>query len=179
MEFFTMIMRSVGIKSRSEAPHCLLVFTPSLSNDTVVHFLEVSLAAARVAAIEESAALLKRLGAVLAMDFAGAAADVSTAGAVATTRSAEEALGDLKRLLAAEAPYPAGLGADLARVVQELLALREAARKNKAWAEADRIRQTLGAQGIRVDDTRTACHAVSEFPAERGLPTINVSLVKG
>jgi cysteinyl-tRNA synthetase len=98
---------------------------------------------------------------------------------VTVTRSAEEALGDLTRLLAAEAPYPAGLGAELARVVQELLALREAARKNKAWAEADRIRQSLGAQGIRVDDTRTACHAVSEFPLERGLPTVNVSLVKG
>ena len=132
-----------------------------------------------IAAIEEAAALLKRLGAVLAMDLAGAAADVSTAGAVTVTRSAEEALGDLERLLAAEAPYPAGLGAELARVVRELLALREAARKNKAWAEADRIRQTLGAQGIRVDDTRTACHAVSEFPVERGLPAVNVSLVKG
>jgi len=136
-------------------------------------------AAATIAAIEEAAALLKRLGAVLAMDLAGATADVSTAGAVTVTRSAEEALGDLTRLLAAEAPYPAGLGAELARVVQELLALREAARKNKAWAEADRIRQSLGAQGIRVDDTRTACHAVSEFPLERGLPTVNVSLVKG
>jgi cysteinyl-tRNA synthetase len=135
--------------------------------------------AATIAAIDEAAALLKRLGAVLAMDFAGATADVATAGAVTVTRSVEEALADLTRLLAAEAPYPAGLGAELARVVQELLALREAARKNKAWAEADRIRQTLGAQGIRVDDTRTACHAVSEFPAERGLPTVNVSLVKG
>jgi cysteinyl-tRNA synthetase len=134
---------------------------------------------ATIAAIEEAAALLKRLGAVLAMDLGGGATDVSTAGAVTVTRSAEEVLGDLKRFLAAEAPYPAGLGAELARVVQELLALREAARKNKAWAEADRIRQTLAAQGIRVDDTRTACHAVSEFPAERGLPSVNVSLVKG
>ncbi len=132
-----------------------------------------------IAAIEETAALLTRLGAVLAMDLAGAAAEVSTAGAVTATRSVEEAFGELRRLLATDAPYPSGLGAELARVVQELLALREAARRNKAWAEADRIRQALGAQGIRVDDTRTACHAVSEFPAERGLPTVNVSLVKG
>ena len=136
-------------------------------------------AAATIAAIEEIAALLKRLGAVLTMDLSGAAAAVSTAAAVTVTRSVGDALGDLGRLLAAAAPHPADLGTELARVVQELLALREAARKNKAWAEADRIRQALGAHGIRVDDTRTACHAVSEFPAERGLPAVNVSLVKG
>jgi cysteinyl-tRNA synthetase len=134
---------------------------------------------ATITAIEEAAALLKRLGAVLAMDLAGAAADVSSASAVTVTRSTEEALGEIMRLVATDPPYPAGFGAALAGVVQELLALREAARKDKAWAEADRIRQTLGAQGIRVDDTRTAVHAVSEFPAERGLPTVNVSLVKG
>jgi cysteinyl-tRNA synthetase len=136
-------------------------------------------AAATIAAVEEIAALLKRLGAVLTLDLSGAAAAVSTAAAVAVTRSVGDALVDLGRLLAAVAPHAADLGAELARVVQELLALREAARKNKAWAEADRIRQALGAHGIRVDDTRTACHAVSEFPAERGLPTVNVSLVKG
>jgi cysteinyl-tRNA synthetase len=134
---------------------------------------------ATIMAIEEAAALLKRLGSVLALDLTGAASDVSSVNAVTLTRSTEEAMGELTRLLAAEPPYPAELGATLAVVVRELLALREAARKKKAWAEADGIRKTLAARGIRVDDTRTACHALSEFPAERGLPAVNVSLVKG
>jgi cysteinyl-tRNA synthetase len=134
---------------------------------------------AAIAAVEETAALLRRLAAVLAIDVSGAAADVAASGAVTVIRSADEALDHLAGLLAAEPPHPAGLGAELARVVQELLTLREAARKQRAWTEADRIRQALGAQGIRVDDTRTACHAVSEFPADRGLPPISVSLVKG
>ncbi len=134
---------------------------------------------AAIAAVEETAALLRRLAAVLAIDVSGAAADVAASGAVTVIRSADEALDHLAGLLAAEPPHPAGLGAELARVVQELLTLREAARKQRAWTEADRIRQALGAQGIRVDDTRTACHAVSEFPADRGLPPVSVSLVKG
>jgi cysteinyl-tRNA synthetase len=134
---------------------------------------------ARVVALEETAALLKRLAAVLALDLATVVTDVSAAGAVALTRSADEALAELTRLLAGEPPYPADLGGALTSVVRELLALREAARKKKAWAEADTIRQALAASGIRVDDTRTACHAVSEFPAERSLPTVNVSLLKG
>jgi cysteinyl-tRNA synthetase len=66
----------------------------------------------------------------------------------------------------------------LGEVVRELLALREVARKQKAWAEADTIRRALAASGIRVDDTRQACHAISEFSPERGLPAVNVSLVK-
>jgi len=136
-------------------------------------------APATITALEETAALLKRLASVLAIDLTSTAAEVSLTSGVALARSAEQAMADLRRLLASEPPYPQELGAQLTGVVRELLALREAARKNKAWAEADGIRQTLGAQGIRVDDTRTACHAVSEFPAERGLPTVNVSLVKG
>lgn len=133
---------------------------------------------ATMTAVEEAAALLKRLGSVLTMDLGAAGAVVATAETVTVTRSVEDALGHLARLLAGNAPYPDGLGTELAGVVQELLALREAARRAKAWAEADRIRHALGAQGIRVDDTRTACHAVSEFPAERGLPTVTVSLVR-
>ena len=135
--------------------------------------------AERIVALEEVAALLTRLGAVLAMDLAAAAAAVSTASAVSITRSAEEAVVELTRLLAAKPPAPAELAAQLTSLVQELLALREVARKKKAWAEADRIRQALSASGIRVDDTRTACHATSEFSPERGLPPVNVSLVKG
>jgi cysteinyl-tRNA synthetase len=88
-------------------------------------------------------------------------------------------MGDLARLLAAPPPHPAERGAELAAAVRELLALREAARKTRAWAEADRIRQALASAGFRVDDTRTACRATSEFPPERGLPAVNVSVVKG
>jgi cysteinyl-tRNA synthetase len=131
-----------------------------------------------VAALEETAALLTRLGSVLALDFAGATAEVSTASAVRLTRSADEAVGELTRLLAAEPPYPSERGTELTGVVRELLALREAARKQRAWAEADGIRRALVAAGIRVDDTRRACHATSEFPADRGLPAVAVSVTK-
>ena len=82
------------------------------------------------------------------------------------------------RLLHAPPPYPAERSAELTGVVRELLALREAARKQRAWAEADGIRRALVAAGIRVDDTRQACHATSEFPADRGLPAVAVSVTK-
>jgi cysteinyl-tRNA synthetase len=131
-----------------------------------------------VAALEETAALLTRLGSVLALDFAGATADVSAASAVTLTRSADEAVGELTRLLAVPPPYPAERSAELTGVVRELLALREAARKQRAWADADSIRRALVAAGIRVDDTRQACHATSEFPADRGLPAVTVSVTK-
>jgi cysteinyl-tRNA synthetase len=131
-----------------------------------------------VAALEETAALLTRLGSVLALDFAGATADVSAASAVTLTRSADEAVGELTRLLAVPPPYPAERSTELTGVVRELLALREAARKQRAWAEADGIRRALVAAGIRVDDTRQACHATSEFPADRGLPAVAVSVTK-
>ena len=132
-----------------------------------------------VVALEGVASLLTRLGAVLALDLAGVAAEVSGLGTVSLTRSTEEAVAELTRLLAAPPPASPELATQLTNLVQELLALREAARKKKAWAEADRIRQALVASRIRVDDTRTACHATSEFPPERGLPPVNVSLVKG
>jgi cysteinyl-tRNA synthetase len=131
-----------------------------------------------VAALEETAALLRRLASVLVLDLSGATAEVSAASAVRLIRSAGEALGELTRLLAAPPPYPVERGAEIANVVRELLALREAARKNRAWAEADGIRQTLVAAGIRVDDTRRAAHATSEFPADRGLPAVTVSVTK-
>ena len=103
---------------------------------------------------------------------------MSAATAVGLTRPVEAAAEELRRLVAAEPPYRDDLRAQLTDVVRELLALREAARKRRAWAEADEIRQTLTASGIRVDDTRTACHATSEFSQERGLPAVSVSLVK-
>lgn len=133
---------------------------------------------AALAAIEETAALLARLATVLALDVSRVASDVSVASAVALTRSAEEAIAELAQLLASTPPHPAERGARLAGVVRELLALREAARKKRAWAEADGIRKAMAAHGIRVDDTRTACHAISEFPQDRRLPPVSVSLVK-
>jgi cysteinyl-tRNA synthetase len=132
-----------------------------------------------LATLEEAAALLQQLGSVLTLDLGAAMADVTTASSVRLTRSAEEALGELNELLTAESTYPEGLGTQLTEVVRELLAFREAARKKKAWAEADGIRHALAASGIRVDDTPTACHAISEFPPDRGLPAVNVSLIKG
>jgi cysteinyl-tRNA synthetase len=133
----------------------------------------------RVPALEETAALLMRLSSVLTLDLTAAAANVAPASAVSLRRTTEEALGELATLLASDPPHAPDLGARLAGVVRELLALREAARKRKAWAEADAVRQAVAAAGFRVDDTRTACHAVSEFPPERGLPVVNVSLLKG
>jgi cysteinyl-tRNA synthetase len=132
-----------------------------------------------VTALEQSAALLLRLASVLGLDLTTAKAEVSAASAVILTRSADEVAGELQRMLRVEPPYPAEFGAQLGEAVRELLALREAARSKKAWAEADRIREALTAAHIRVDDTRHACHAVSEFAPERGLPIVNVSLVKG
>jgi cysteinyl-tRNA synthetase len=134
--------------------------------------------AAIMGALAETAALLKRLGSVLALDLDRAAADVTAADTVLLTRSVEEALDELTRLLTAEPPFPKEFGDRLSDVVREILALRESARKRRAWAEADGIRQALAAHGIRVDDTRTACHAISEFPTERRLPVVSVSLVK-
>jgi cysteinyl-tRNA synthetase len=131
-----------------------------------------------ITALEQTAALLRRLASVLGLDLTAAEAEVSAASAVALTRSADEAVGALQRLLMTDPPYPADLGVKLGEVVRELLALREVARKQKAWAEADTIRRALAASGIRVDDTRQACHAISEFSPERGLPAVNVSLVK-
>ena len=131
-----------------------------------------------VAALEATAGRLRRLGSVLALGLSEAPVDMSAAGAVEITRSVEAASAELGRLLATEPPYPVGLRAQLTEVVRELLALREAARKRRAWAEADEIRQTLTASGIRVDDTRTACHATLEFPSDPGISAVRVSLVK-
>jgi cysteinyl-tRNA synthetase len=135
--------------------------------------------AAIVAALEQTAALLQRLASVVGIDLTLATAEVSAVSAVTLTRSADVVAEELQRLLQSDPPYPEELGTKLGEVVRELLALREAARKTKAWAEADRIREVLAASRIRVDDARTACHAVSEFAPERGLPSVNVSLVKG
>ncbi|HSB70416.1 MAG TPA: cysteine--tRNA ligase [Candidatus Methylomirabilis sp.] len=133
---------------------------------------------ARLAVLRETAALLRRLGGVLGLDLQGGRTATSSLSAIALTRSAADALGELGRLLQAEGGGSSNLEERLAAVVQELLAHREAARKAKAWAEADRIRETLSAHGFRIEDSRTATHAISEFPVERGRPPIDVTLVK-
>jgi cysteinyl-tRNA synthetase len=129
-------------------------------------------------ALRRVATLLRRLGGVLGLDLRGGKLVTSTLRAVPLTRSASEAQAELGRLLQATAMAPADLEGRLVSVLQELLAHREAARQAKAWAEADRIRQTLSAHGFRIEDTRTATHAISEFAGERGRSSIDVTLVK-
>jgi cysteinyl-tRNA synthetase len=131
-----------------------------------------------VTALEATAGLIRRLGSVLALGLTEASVDVSAASAVGITGSVEAARAELDRLLATKPPYPVEFRAQLTDVLRELLALREAARKRRAWAEADEIRQTLIVSGVRVDDTRTACHATLEFSQDRGLSAVSVSLVK-
>jgi cysteinyl-tRNA synthetase len=132
---------------------------------------------ADVSSLGETAARVRRLGAVLALDLGGKAPVVLAPGSVALTRAAAEALADLASLLGNAARAP-DLPQRLAAVVGELLAQREAARARKAWEDADTIREVLGAQGIRIEDSRTASHALSEFSVERGLPAISVILRK-
>ena len=48
---------------------------------------------------------------------------------------------------------PAGADPELAKYVEEQLALRAEAKKNKNWAEADRIRDELTSRGIKIKDT--------------------------
>lgn len=97
---------------------------------------------------------------------------------VRLTRPAMAAVEELKALLADGAPRAADLQRRLTSLVQELLAHREAARKAKAWATADGIRQALTARGFRLEDTKIATHAVSEFAEALKLPAIAVTLVK-
>jgi len=129
-------------------------------------------------ALTETAALLRRLGAVLGLDFGGGGPVVASYESVRLTRPAMAAVEELKALLADGAPRAADLQRRLTSLVQELLAHREAARKAKAWATADGIRQALTARGFRLEDTKIATHAVSEFAEALKLPAIAVTLVK-
>ena len=129
-------------------------------------------------ALRRVAMLLRRLGGVLGLDLRGGRLVTATLRAVPLTRSASEAQAELGRLLQATAMAPADLEGRLVTVLQELLAHREAARGAKAWAEADQIRQALSAHGFRIEDTRTATHAISEFVGEQRRSSIDVTLVK-
>ena len=128
-------------------------------------------------ALREAAALLRRLGGVLALDLSGSGPLVGSYGAVQLRRPAAAALQELDGLLAGETSRPPDLERRLAAVVQELLAHREAARRARAWATADDIRRALTTHGFRLEDTRTATHVVSAFPEALRLPAIAVTLV--
>ena len=97
---------------------------------------------------------------------------------VRLTRSATPALEELAVLLQGGASRPPDLESRLTLLVQELLAQREAARKARAWATADGIRQALTAHGFRLEDDNAATHAVLEVAAHLKLPAIAVTLVK-
>jgi cysteinyl-tRNA synthetase len=131
-----------------------------------------------LSALHQTAALVRRLGAVLALTLGEGGAVVSSYGSVRLSRPVAAAVEEWEALLADGAPRPAGLERRLASLVQELLAQREAARKAKAWATADAIRQALTGRGIRLEDTKAATHAVSEFAETLKLPAIAVTLVK-
>ncbi|HYL81088.1 MAG TPA: DALR domain-containing protein, partial [Candidatus Acidoferrum sp.] len=133
---------------------------------------------ASLAALQRTATLLRRLGGVLGLDLHGSRSVRSSLSSIALMRPAADALTELGQLLQAKQPESADLEGRLTDVVLELLAHREAARKAKAWDEADRIRQTLFAHGFRMEDTRTATHAISEFPREQGRPSIDVTVIK-
>jgi cysteinyl-tRNA synthetase len=132
---------------------------------------------AALLALRRTAALLRRLGRVLGLDFHGIGSVRVSYGSVRLHRPAGAALEELETLLRSESPGAADVGERLGAVVRELLAHREAARKAKAWASADAIRQALTAHRFRIEDTRKATHAVSEFAPERGLPAVAVTLL--
>ncbi len=127
--------------------------------------------------LQETATILRRLAAVLALNLSGGRSTLTALSGVRLERPAHDALEELAALLVG-GPAAADLDRRLTSVVQELLAHREAARNRRDWAAADEIRQALLAHAIRIDDTRTATRAVSAFPTERKLPELNVTLVK-
>jgi cysteinyl-tRNA synthetase len=135
-------------------------------------------AASTLSALRHVASLLRRLGAVLGLDLRASGPVVRTFGAVRLERPVESALQELAALVAGEGPRPESRADRITAVVQELLAHREAARQGKAWAAADAIRQALTASGFRLEDTKTATHAISQFGDGPGRPAIAVTLVK-
>jgi len=74
--------------------------------------------------------------------------DAGTLSAADAAR-AEECLNEMDRVLAFLEPEEAAVDSEL----QELARLRQEARKNKDWAEADRIRDELAGRGWEVQDT--------------------------
>ncbi len=129
-------------------------------------------------ALQKTAVLLRRLGAILCLNLGEGSVVVVSYGSMRLTRPAMAAIAELETLLTGGAPRPADLEGRLTILVQELLANREAARRAKAWATADGIRQALAAHGFRLEDTKNATHVVSGFPEAMKLPAIAVTLVR-
>jgi cysteinyl-tRNA synthetase len=123
--------------------------------------------------------LVRRLGSILTLSLVGAPSIVVRRQGINLARPASDVLAELRALAGSDPASAVDLPARLTRVLAELLALREAARDRKAWGEADAIRTALLAEGVRIDDTRTAAQAIAEFPAERQLPAVSVILLKG
>jgi len=136
------------------------------------------LAAPTLSALRRVANLLCELGAVLALDLRASGPTVRAFAAVRLDRPVEGALQELAALVGGEDPRPENLADRLTAVVGELLAHREAARRKGAWAAADAIRQALAASSFRLEDTKTATHAVWQFVHDPSLPAIAVTLVK-
>ena len=134
--------------------------------------------ASALPALLQTAVLLRRLGAILCLALGEEGTVVASYGSVHLTRPVTAAVAELDALLTDGAPRPPDLDRRLTALVQELLANREAARKSKAWATADGIRQALAAHGFRLEDTKNATHVVSEFSEAMKLPAIAVTLVK-
>ena len=134
-------------------------------------------AAADVGSVQQAAALLRRLGSVLAINLGEAQTSVSRLSEIVLRRSADEALGELHRLLAGP-PRAAEVREHMLITIRELVGHREAARSRRDWAEADRIRQALAAAWIRLDDSKTASRATSEFSPDAGLPPIHLTVLK-
>jgi cysteinyl-tRNA synthetase len=131
-----------------------------------------------VGTLLEMGALLRRLATILTLDLQGSNAVVSRYQSIRLERSVDSALEELGALLRSGTPPPADLAARLVSVVGELLAQREAARRNKAWATADEIRQRLTAHGFRVEDSKSATHAVLESATTTQLPGVAVTLIR-
>jgi cysteinyl-tRNA synthetase len=129
---------------------------------------------------------LRRLGRVLGLDLKAGAVAVAAFSALRLGRTAEAALAELAALASLPAggpgappgPPPEPDEGRLGAVMQELLAHREAARRGKAWATADAIRDGLAARGIRLEDTRHATHATAEFPGDPQRLPVAVTLVR-
>jgi cysteinyl-tRNA synthetase len=147
-----------------------------------------AVAPAPLATLRGLSGQLRRLGQVLALDLRAGAVAVAAFSAIRLERGAEAALAELAGL-AEQASLQRGPGATpgpppgvdegrLQAVMQELLAHREAARRGKAWAAADAIRDGLAARGIRLDDTRHATHATLEFSGDSRQLPVAVTLVR-
>jgi cysteinyl-tRNA synthetase len=129
-------------------------------------------------ALRKTSALLRRLGSILCLNLDGGGAVVASYRSVRLTRPATAAVAELETLLTDETARPPDLQGRLTALVQELLANRESARRARAWATADEIRQALASHGFRLEDTKNATHVVSELPETMKLPVIAVTLVK-